>query len=425
MRSVPEQFSAGVVLAGRYAITRLIARGGMADVFLAHDQRLARDVAVKAFRVGVADPRRFDAETRLLAALSHPNLVSVFDAGEQDGVPFVVLEHVDGPTLATRLADGPLAPPAARRLAEDVAGALDHIHRRRIVHRDVKPSNILLAPDGRALLGDFGVALLLDATRLTMDAAMIGTAAYLAPEQAAGGEVSPATDVYAFGLVLLEALTGAPAYAGGFQELLTAKLTRDPVVPEGLDAPWPALLGAMLAREPADRPSAAAVIDVLHGVDERTVLRTPVVPPTAVMTDDMTVADDGGTLIDSRAGATAAASRPSVPRRTVAVAVAAVAFVLLLALALAAVLGDGGNDSDAPSQAPTSVPPTTAPATETPTTDHQALCAELEREQQAIELEKRQAEETYRDDKDLFGDIKKQLDERKKSVEEQTRAADC
>lgn len=248
----------------RYEIEALIARGGMADVFLARDRRLDRHVAIKAFRVGTADPARFDAETRLLARLTHRNLVSVFDAGEHDDVPFVVLQHVPGHTLATRLAAGPLPRDEVTRLARDVTAALEYVHAQRIVHRDVKPSNIFLHADGRSMLGDFGVAMLLDATRFTTDAAIIGTAAYLAPEQATGDTVTEAADVYALGLVPLESLTGLPAFAGSLQEVITAKLGRDPLVPIALDEPWPALLSDMTNRDPDLRPSAAEARDVLH-----------------------------------------------------------------------------------------------------------------------------------------------------------------
>jgi eukaryotic-like serine/threonine-protein kinase len=249
----------GVVLEQRYHITELLARGGMSDVFQARDTALDRDVAIKAMRVGAADRRRFQTEVRILAALDHPNLVRVLDAGTVEDQPFVVLDLVAGPTLAHRMTMGPLPAGEVRSIGADVAAALEHVHAARIVHRDVKPSNILLGPDGRARLGDFGIALLLDATGLTVTAELAGTAAYLAPEQVAGGEVTPAADIYSLGLVLLEALTGERAFAGTTQEMMAARLARPPVVPTDLAVPWSALLVGMTAMNPEIRPPAAAV----------------------------------------------------------------------------------------------------------------------------------------------------------------------
>ena len=197
----------GSVLAGRYELVRHIARGGMADVYEADDRQLQRAVAIKVFRAGAtADRARFDAEVVVLAALNHPGLVQVYDAGEHEGDAFVVLDLVDGPTLAARLASGgPVPPAAAAEVGAQVADALAYVHDQGVVHRDVTPANVLCSPDGRALLADFGIARLIDTSRVTAAATTVGTAAYMAPEQVQGLDVTPAADVYSLGLVLLEA----------------------------------------------------------------------------------------------------------------------------------------------------------------------------------------------------------------------------
>lgn len=258
--------SAGTVLADRYHLGRLIARGGMADVFEGHDALLGRPVAVKVFRAAEAAHReRFDAEVRLLAGLNHPGLVAVYDAGEHGGDGFMVLELVEGPSLRSTLAErAPLPEAEVARLGATVAEALAHVHARGIVHRDLTPANVLCGPDGTPRLTDFGIARLLDTTRVTAEHLTVGTVGYMAPEQVEGEDVTPAADVYALGLVLLEALTGAPAFTGPSHEVAVARLTRDPVVPDHLPGPWPELLRSMTARQPGDRPTAASVAAALR-----------------------------------------------------------------------------------------------------------------------------------------------------------------
>jgi serine/threonine protein kinase len=231
---VPEP---GALLEGRYRIGQRLGSGAMAEVFEAHDERLDRTVAVKRFRSRPEDRVRFEREITLLASLQHRHIVGLYDAGGVDDVPFVVLERC-ARTLDDRLRAGPMTSDEVATLGTGLAEALAAVHGAGMVHRDVKPSNVLLADDGRALLGDFGIARLLDATRLTDAAMTIGTLAYLAPEQAAGEDVGPPADVYALGLVLLEALTGRRVFEGSQQELLAARLLRDPEVPATLPPPW-------------------------------------------------------------------------------------------------------------------------------------------------------------------------------------------
>ena len=230
----------------------------MARVYRAHDVLLEREVAVKLFRDDLDEDAqaRASQEMRTLAGLRHPGLVAMHDAGSWEGRPFLVMELVDGPTL-TPEAD-------LRAVGEEIAAALAYVHSRGVIHRDVKPANILLSPTG-AKLADFGIARVLDGVHHTGTGLTIGTAPFLAPEQVTGEPITPATDVYALGLVLLEMLTGTREYAGSPVEAAVARLHRTPHVPDTLVDPWPALLTAMTARSPSMRPSAAEVAGVLRG----------------------------------------------------------------------------------------------------------------------------------------------------------------
>jgi len=265
----------GWQLAGRYRMLERVGTGGMAEVFRAHDELLDRDVAVKVFRTLLSDADSVNAESRrelelqAMARLNHPNLVTLFDGSVGgDGPPYLVLEYVPGPNLAARLREGPLPEPAVHAIGEQLAEGLAYVHAQGLVHRDVKPANILLNEvDGRARLSDFGVVRMVGRPQMTSADLTIGTAYYLAPEQARGSAVGPEADVYALGLVLLEALTGRRCFDGPVAETLAARLTTDPVLPAGLPEPWPGLLAAMTARDPAARPSAAAVASQLRSGD--------------------------------------------------------------------------------------------------------------------------------------------------------------
>jgi len=288
----------GTVLDGRYRVDALIGTGGMSRVYAAHDLTLGRRVAVKivtAVDESTHAEERVRIETAALAALTHPNLVTLHDAQlAGPGPRYLVMEHVDGPSLATRLRDGALTPDEVARIAGELAEALTVVHAGAVVHRDIKPSNILLAPGAtpsrppRAKLADFGIAHLLGSDRITQPGMLIGTAAYLAPEVALGHAPAPASDVYALGLVLLEALTGMRAFprAEGAAQVF-ARLAQDPVIPDTLPPLWAELLPAMLRRDPAGRPSAAAIADTLvvsHRTtsdDPTAVLASPALPAAA------------------------------------------------------------------------------------------------------------------------------------------------
>ena len=257
------------LLGGRYLLEEQVAGGGMASVWRAHDEVLARTVAVKVLHDHLAaDPgfrERFRREAVAAAKLTHPHIVSLYDTGREDDRVYLVLEYVEGATLAQVLAHhGALAPAVATALAQRVAGALDHAHERGLVHRDVKPANILLGADGLVKVTDFGIAKAEgDTSGLTRTGAVMGTAAYVAPEQIVGGDVDGKADQYALGCVLYEALAGRRPFEGASPvETAALRLEGDaaplasvrPGLPPGLDA----VVARMMARRREDRYPTAA-----------------------------------------------------------------------------------------------------------------------------------------------------------------------
>ena len=260
--------TAGTVLAGRYRLGGPLGSGGMADVVRAQDQRLGREVAVKVFRPGT-DPDgelRFEQETRTLARLRHPGLVALHDAGVEHGRAFLVMELVDGPTLAQELTRQPYDAAAATQVGLELARALAYVHDEGVVHRDVKPTNVLVEADGRVRLADFGVSQLAGSTGMTAVDQTVGTASYLAPEQVRGEPVGPPADVYALGLLLLECLSGRPEYPGDGWAAAEERLERAPRIPPGLPEPLRGTLRAMTSTDPERRPTARAVAAALsHG----------------------------------------------------------------------------------------------------------------------------------------------------------------
>jgi serine/threonine-protein kinase len=259
----------GRLLSGRYRLMELLGQGAMAGIYRAQDVTLGREVAVKVIRPELGrDPgfvARFRAEAQAAAALNDPHVVAVYDYGEDEVGPYIVMELVRGEDLAIRLARGRLAPHQAATVALQVARGLAAAHRRGLVHRDVKPSNILLGSDGRVKIGDFGIARALAAAELTAPGTMVGSVHYLSPEEVRGEPVTPAADVYALGIVLYEMLTGRRPFEGeSATAVALARLTVPVVPPRELVPSIPASLEAIvltaLARDPADRyPEAGAM----------------------------------------------------------------------------------------------------------------------------------------------------------------------
>ncbi len=263
------------LLGGRYRLESVIGHGGLSTVYRAHDEILGRRVAIKRFDAGPVDPARQEVELAILAGLDHHNLITMLDAGaHRDArgreIRYIVMPLVRGIDLHERLRGSRLA---ARNIAEigyDIAEALEYVHAQNVVHRDVKPSNILLvdygnaAPRARAKLTDFGIAVADDVERITATGTTTGTAAYLSPEQAAGEHVGPASDVYSLGLVLLQCFTRSIEFPGTVVESAMARLSRQPVVPGYLPDRWQELLVSMTARDPAMRPSARDLVSALR-----------------------------------------------------------------------------------------------------------------------------------------------------------------
>ncbi|MGZ4716058.1 MAG: serine/threonine-protein kinase [Acidimicrobiales bacterium] len=377
------------VIDDRYEVVGALDAGGMGVVYRAVDRRLGRPVAVKVVRT--TDPRlaeRSAREARLLALVDHPNVVRVYDAGVHDHHPYIVTELVSGRPLSNLVVGGALTPDQVAAICAGAAAGLAATHRVGIVHRDLKPANILVSDRGVVRLLDYGVAAIADFDTLTLDGEVVGTPRYLAPEQVAGHEIGPAADVYALGLVLIECLTGHHPFGGTAVESMGARLTRDPAVPDGLRDPWPELLAAMTAREPADRPPAAEVAELLAAAGANADLHllggldgaaaggdaTAAMPTLASQDanqDATQVIELGDATAELAAVTLTSDTVPEQPRRAtghrrrwwVAFLVAA-ALVVAGSAVGARVLADRRSDGGTvPSTTSTEAPPTTAPTT--------------------------------------------------------------
>ena len=327
--------SVETIAGGRYRVERVLGEGAMAKVLLAHDAELGREVAVKLLDERLAaDPSfraRFAREARVAAGLSHPNVVAVFDVGEDDGRPFIVMELVPGRTLEERLKrDGALPANDVLAIARQVCAGLEHAHAKGLVHRDLKPGNLIERDDGTVKIADFGIARAVEGTELTEAGTVVGTAAYLAPEQAEAGTVTPATDLFALGAVLYELVTGRqPWKVDSLAELGARRDAPPPELPPDTPLGLRTAIERSLRPEPEDRPSSAA--EVARLLDERD-------------------GDADATVVIPRAR-----PRRRRKRRSPATLLALVAGVVLLTLAVLGIaLGvadDSSNTPDPPAQA--------------------------------------------------------------------------
>jgi serine/threonine protein kinase len=345
-------------VAGRYELLRPLGHGAMATVDLAHDVELDRQVALKRLAENLARDkdleRRFLREARLAARLAHPNVVRVFDVGEDDGRPFIAMEYVEGETLDEVVARrGRLRAAEVARIGTQMCAGLAAAHAARLVHRDVKPQNLLLGTDGVLKLGDFGIAVGYEGTRLTLAGTVLGTAGYLAPEQARGEQVTAAADIYGVGAVLYELLAGEPSRTvGSLAELAVDEGFQPPDLAARVpDAP-PELVAAItacLAPRPEDRPSSAATLARLLA-PVASEAETQALPPDPAQR---------ATEILARPEA----SRPRRPRsqwigrRAAAIAVLVAAAVAGLVAALALSIGGGHASPPAGSTPRTVAPP--------------------------------------------------------------------
>ena len=287
----------GARLGGRYEIRSLLGQGGMADVYSAQDSVLGRTVAVKVLRGSLTSESRalarFREEAEAAAALAHPNIVSLFDIGTDAGVPFIVMELVPGETLSQVIwREAPLPPERAAEIGEAVADALAFAHAAGIVHRDIKPGNIMLTPWGHVKVLDFGIARALSRARLTSSLELRGTAEYLSPEQARGGDLDGRSDVYSLGSVMFEMLTGRPPFeAESALAVARMQVETEPMPVRRLRASVPISLETIvmrcLAKEPAGRYQRAAQLaaDLRRFRFDRSAITAPM--PSEPLTDPL------------------------------------------------------------------------------------------------------------------------------------------
>jgi serine/threonine-protein kinase len=360
------------VIAGRYTLDERLGTGAMSEVWCATDGELGRRVAIKLLGRD-ADAARFEREARAAASLGHPNIVQLFDYGTHEGRPYMVLEYLPGGTLEERQEPGaPLPDDETASIARDVAAGLAHAHDRGLVHRDLKPGNILFDGEGRAKIADLGIARMTGEGTLTEAGTVLGTAAYISPEQAAGREATPASDVYSFGVVLFRLLTGRlPFESSQPMELVRMHLqdAPPPVADLRPDAPprLESLTVAAMAKDPAHRPpNGAALLAELEPAASATTMLAPAAAPASHATQVIPVA----------------APPPVARRRGVpgsALAIVGTALVLAIAGVAAAVIAtqdsSGGGTEIVPIPSlslPTTRRQTTAAATTAPTTSEAA-----------------------------------------------------
>jgi serine/threonine protein kinase len=367
----------GSLLDGRYRVIRHLGSGGMASVLLCEDERLGRRVAVKRLHADspVDVEQRFNREAKLGASLNHPNLVSVFDTATDDEGVLIVMEYVDGEPLSRMLRRGPLRPEEVRRIVLDVGDALDHAHAQGIIHRDVKPANVLIREDGVTKLADLGIATASDGTKITRSGIVLGTAAYMAPEQLDGRPVGPATDTYALAAITFEALSGRKPREGRTPMEIAHKMATEG--PPDLSQAWERapratteVLKRGMALDPEDRPPSAGEFarELAESLKDEPTKTTPTrrfrrsrggVAAAAAAAPPAPVADaahDGNGHHTPASAPAAAPARSGRRRPGAAVLILAIALIALAAAAIVGSVLSGGDDGSKSSAKGPAVP---------------------------------------------------------------------
>ncbi len=345
------------VYADRYEIIREIARGGMANVYLAQDRKLDRPVALKVLPAELSRDstfvERFRLEAQAAASLNDPTIVAVYDWGQEQETSFIVMEYVEGHTLRDVISQGPMEPVAAAKIAADIAKALAAAHRAGVVHRDIKPGNVLLTPSGEVKVADFGIARANGAgDGLTRTGAVMGTATYFSPEQAQGLAVDARSDIYSLGVVLYEMLTGVVPFAGDSAVSVAYLHVREPVVAPSRRRPGvpPAIESIVLtclAKDPAGRYQSADQLrtDLMRFTRGQAPVGGPATAAVAAATGDQTVAMARTSVAPVVAGGGATTLPPKRNRGPVALVVAVlVVLIALIAFLLVQVFRDDGKD---------------------------------------------------------------------------------
>jgi hypothetical protein len=441
-------------LGGRFALERELGSGGMSVVLLGRDEVLDRPVAVKILNHqhgGTDIGARFRREGRTAARLSHPNIVQVYDAGEDElegrEVSYIVMEYVPGGDLKALIEkNGPLPEKVLARTGADVASGLAHAHEEGVVHRDIKPQNILVGSYGNSKLADFGIARALDATHATATGSYLGTAAYSSPEQLRGEEITPKSDVYSLGCTLYEAAVGEPPFSGAPIEVASQQLTKFPTPPRqrgaALGQPFEALILSCLAKNPADRPDADELRERLLRISAAASSVTTTTPGAGETVKRVGSAGVAGVVSAARAGErgletvvrgvrnrVGSAGAPDATMRTshqtfqpgfsrrisVAAGVAALLLLALLGAGAYALLGSGaGETGQAVEQQEVAQAPVETPPEET-TTPSESLPPASEAAQAVFNM---YVEESYQDAEGSYAYLSRGLQEEVGSPEQ-------
>jgi len=383
----------GVTFGGRYELDSRIAIGGMGEVWEATDHVIGRTVAIKILKDEyMGDPgflERFRAEARHAALVNHEGIASVFDYGEEDGSAFLVMELVPGEALSTIIErEGSLSTDKTLDIVAQTAAALQAAHAAGLVHRDIKPGNLLITPDGRVKITDFGIARIADQVPLTATGQVMGTVQYLSPEQASGHPASPATDIYSLGIVAYECLAGKRPFTGESQVAIAmAQINEQPApLPPTVAVPVQNLVMAMIAKKPDERPASAAAVSraataLRRGDLAAAAAAVPAIAAGAAVADDVTqLLSPGQTAAATRLMPTPAATsllteehtEETVPQKKKRSRLTwpLIALIVLLVLVLGGTLAALLTNQDQPDAAPSSTAPTApapAPSASTPT----------------------------------------------------------